>query len=170
MLLHSFLLALAFGLISGDLPLQPLWSPDHQVLARTQVEQRFVTPAGAGYCLVLNDRPTYPVRCDKPRRHPAYTNIHNFLSELAWSPDSRKLAVVEKIYDWEYSDPYNRDFDGEVKTQRFFLAIVSRDGPAAGFQLESAPPNAQPRWTDGNHLVLNGRTFDLNATPPQPIP
>lgn len=98
----------------GDAPLLPAWSPDRQILATTKVPERFATPEGANYTLLLNGHVVYP----KPKKShwfSAYTDQHTFLTELKWSPESHKLAFLEKVYDWEYSDPYNRDFEGSGK-------------------------------------------------------
>ena len=100
-------------LIVRDQPLAPAWAPDHQALATTKVSEAFATPEGGNYQLLLNGQLVYPKKPKHSWFH-AYEDQHTFLSKLAWSPDSRRLALVEKVYDWEYTDPYNRYFDGTV--------------------------------------------------------
>jgi hypothetical protein len=164
------LLALLFSVSAApSRPLPPAWSPDHSILATTRVDERFVPPPGAGYCLVLNSRPVYPSQCAKHRYRPTYTGIHTFLSDLAWSPDSCKVAFVEKIYDWEYIDPWNQYFDGAITHQKFFLAVVSKDGTTVGYALDGLPQQMQPRWDDSNRVTLNGRTYDLRSDLPKAI-
>ena len=149
-------------------PLSPAWSPDHQILATTKVNERFATPEGANYTLFLNGRPAYP-KPEKSRWFSAYTNQHTFLTELEWAPDSQQLAFFEKIYDWEYTDPYNHDFDGRVTKNRYYLVIVSRTGNAAGYSIDQAPTNPTVAWHGSSKVALNGRIFDLQANRPGPI-
>ena len=150
-------------------PLAPTWSPDHKVLATTKVPQAFVTPEGGNYRLLLNGSLTYP-RKAKRAWFSAYENQHTFLSPLEWSPDSRHVAFVEKIYDWEYTDPYNRYFDGRVSNLHFYLAVVSLDGQASGYQLDHVPLNIQLEWKQADEISFNGRSFDLRNDVFKPIP
>ena len=161
-------LVLLFFLQPGDAPLEPAWSPDHQILATTKVLDRFITPEGANYTLLLNGRAVYP-KPRKSRWFSAYSNQHTFLTELAWSPDSQNVAFFEKVYDWQYSDPYNSDFQGEVSNMRYYLVIVSRTGTGAGYQIDRAPPDPRVDWLGNSKIALNGRRFDLHADPPRPI-
>jgi hypothetical protein len=152
-----------------DQPLGPAWSPDHEVFATTQVPQAFVTPAGGNYSLLFNGKVVYPHKT-KRAWFAAYENQHTFLSPMVWSPDSQHLAFVEKVYDWEYSDPFNRDFEGRVSNQHFYLVIVSRDGQASGYVLDRMPTRVDLRWKQADQITLNGRCFDLQANSPKPIP
>ncbi len=155
-------------LLPGNRSLLPAWSPDHQILATTKVSERFVTPEGANYVLLLNGRPVYPEH-KKARWSSAYTNEHTFLTELHWSPDSQRVAFLEKVYDWEYSDPYNRDFDGWASKIRFYLVVVSRDGKVAGYPLSWLLREGDVQWPAASKLTINGRLFDLDTNPPGPI-
>jgi hypothetical protein len=159
---------LMFSRIVPTTPLVPVWSPNHRFLASTQVPQRLVTPEGGNYELLLNGKLVYP-----SRRHrgflSAYQDQHTFLSELAWSPNSDRVAFVEKIYDWQYLDPYNGSFDGWATSMQYFLAIVSSRGEAKGYRLNQVPAHFSVRWLGPNRVELNGLTFDLEANPPQPI-
>lgn len=150
-------------------PLEPAWSPDNQIFASTQASERFVTPEGANYTLLFNERVVYPKPNKKSRWFSAYQNQHTFLSELEWSPDSQNLAFVEKIYDWEYTDPYNRDFNGSVSKERYYLVVVSRAGHAAGYPIQRPLENPAVLWRGPSKIVIDGQVFDLHANPPSPI-
>jgi hypothetical protein len=155
-------------LIVQDRPFSPAASPDHQILATTKVDEGFVTPEGANYKLLLNGHLVYPGKRKHVWFH-AYEDQHTFLSDLTWSPDSQHLAFAEKVYDWEYLDPYNRYFDGTVSKESFYLVIVARDGTVRGYQLLGVPGRDDPRWQDSHTVVLNQRPFDLQTNAPTPI-
>jgi hypothetical protein len=164
----QFLLVLAFVVLNPTNPLAPAWSPNHEYLATTKVGQRFVTPEGGNYKLFLNGKLFYPTKVAHGL-FSAYKDQHTFLSELEWSPDSRHVAFIEKIYDWEYYDPYNRYWDGWASKMRYYLAIVSTDGTAKGYRLPEAPQSLSLAWLAAGRIVYNGHTFDLATNPPQPI-
>jgi hypothetical protein len=164
-----FLLAFLFAMTPpSEGPLPAVWSPDHQVLATTKIDERSVTPEGADYTLFMNGRRVYP---SKPRHaFIAYPDEHTFRSNLRWSPDGQHLAFTEEVYDWHYLDPYNSDFNGYASDKRYFLVVVTRDGKPAGYRLSDIPPGAEPRW-DGPHTVsFAARDFDLRTDPPGKIP
>jgi hypothetical protein len=166
-MLAGFLILLNFLLVR-DKPLPPMWSPDHQVLASTEVPINFVTPEGGNYHALLNGQVVYPVKPKK--RGGLYSNWHTFLSDFAWSPDSQNVAFVEKVYDWQYYDPFGRYWDGQTYGKHFFLAILSRNGRTTGYPIAPLSGDIQLHWKGAGDIVLNGQTFDLNSKPPQPIP
>ena len=163
------ILLFVLPLLIRDQPLPPRRSPDLQVLATTRVSQAFVTPEGGNYSLFLNDQLVYPKK-KRRRWFAGYTNWHTFLSEIIWSPDSRRVALVDEVYNWEYLDPFNHDFTGSVTNKHLYLAIISRNGQVASYALNDVGPPFELHWLPNDKLVLNGRIFDLQAEPPQPIP
>ena len=164
------ILTLAFQLLlpAGNQPLQAAWSPNHQIRASAEVSQRFITPEGASYRLLLNQHRVYPPK--QRKWFAGYDGIHTFLSEFCWSPDSRHVAFVEKIYDWEYTDPFNSDFGGTLKKVKFYLVLVSETGRSAGYALAAKPDSESPHWLDARRLSLGKLTYDLAANPPKPLP
>jgi hypothetical protein len=165
-----FLIALLFAIAPpSDVSLPPIWSPDHQVLATTKINERFVTPEGVDYTLFMNGRRAYP---PKPKHtfFAAYTNEHTFRSNLTWSPDGQHLAFTEEVYDWHYMDPYNSDFNGYASEKRYFLVVVTRDGKPAGYRLSDIQSGAEPRWDGPDAVSFAGRDFDLRTDPPGKIP
>ena len=145
------------------------WSPNHKTLASVESELLFATPDGANSCLYFNSQPVYPRKC-KARPKATYRHIHTFLSPTEWSPDSRNAAVIVKIFDWEYLDPFGRYFDGESSNIRYYLVIAGTDGAVSGYRLKgiAAPPQLQ--WRSNSQLTLNGQLFDLSEHPPTSIP
>ena len=151
-----------------------VWSPNRSTQARIEVAQLIGTPEGANSCLYLDSRAVYPTAKRKdcnPRPRDIYDGIHTFLTPPEWSPDGRKVAIVVRIFDWEYEDIFGKYWDGTLSSDRYFLVIASVDQPAAGYPLKSSlanPPGL--KWSDDTRLALDGQMFDLTAQPPTPIP
>jgi hypothetical protein len=189
----SFLSYLVFAQASAEVgstsDATSVWSPDRQTLARVEVAQLIGTPAGSNSCLYLNSRAVYPVAHPKncePHPKGIYDGIHVFLTPPEWSPDSRKVAIVTRIFDWEYTDPYGRYWDGTLSDDRYDLIIASIDRPALGYPIHqpagSPAPQVGPRfysgaaapivnvkWLSDSQLSVDGLTFDLNAQPPAAV-
>jgi hypothetical protein len=149
------------------------WSPDHKTLARIDVAQLIGTPQGSNSCLYLGARAVYPVVHPKDcQPHPKgiYDGIHTFLSPPEWSPDSRRVAIVVRIFDWEYTDPFGRYWEGTLSKDRYYLAIASLDQLTVGYPLKSPVTNPKLAWLTNSRLTLDGQTFDLDAEPPGSIP
>ncbi len=149
------------------------WSPDHQTLARIDVARLIGTPAGSNSCLYLGSRAVYPVAHPKdcePHPKDIYDGIHTFLSSPEWSPDSRRVAIAARIFDWEYEDPFGRYWEGTLSRDRYYLVIASVDQPTAGYPLKAPPALGKITWLDNSRVTLDGQTFDLNAQPPGQIP
>jgi hypothetical protein len=144
-----------------------LWSPDRKTLANVKLDVRFGTPAGQNSCLFLNERAVYPPNCDHARA--TYNNIHTFLLPLVWSADNTRVAFVEKIFDWEYEDPFGRYFDGEAKNVRYYLVIASPDH-IAGYPIDASTAQQIPAWQGNFRLMLGAMQYDLDSHPPAPIP
>jgi hypothetical protein len=143
------------------------WSPDHETLADVKLDVMFGTPVGENSCLYLNGNAVYPPRCDHAKE--SYSHIHTFISPLVWSADSSKIAFVEKIFDWEYIDPFLRYFDGEASNVRYYLVIASADH-VAGYPISQAAAQLVPAWQDNSRLQLGDMTYDVDSNPPSSIP
>ena len=158
----------AFALVDPSRPLAPAWSPNGQILASTKVPEQFVTPEGGNYKLLMNGKLVYPAKVPHGW-FSAYKDQHTFLSPLVWSPNSQDVAFLEKVYDWEYYDPYNFYWEGRASKLRYYLAIVSADGRAFGYRLTQVPDDIELEWRGPEQLELDGRTLNLQTNPPQPI-
>jgi hypothetical protein len=162
---------LVFDIETGEHEENPgswfVWSPDRKTLANVKFDVRFGTPAGQNSCLFLNERAVYPPNCDHPKA--TYNNIHTFLLPLVWSPDNTRIAFVERIFDWEYEDPFGRYFDGEARNVRYYLVIASPDR-AAGYPINGSAAQQIPAWQGNSRLMLGAMQYDLDSLPPAPIP
>jgi len=144
------------------------WSPDRKYLADVKVDVLFGTPAGENSCLYMNGDAVYPPNCSHARS--TYTHIHSFIAPLLWSPDSTRVAFVEKIFDWEYADPFLRYFDGAASDVHYYLVIASIDHTASGYSLSPAAAQQIPVWQTNSRLMLGNQAFDLQSRPPSTIP
>lgn len=150
-----------------------MWSPDHKAEARIDVAQLIGTPAGSNSCLYLGLRAVYPAghpRDCQPHPRGIYDGVHAFLTSPEWSPDSQKVAVVVRIFDWEYTDPFGKYWEGTLTKDRYFLAIASIDRPTLGYAIKSPVSTPHLQWQGNSRLTLNGQVFDLAEQPPTPIP
>jgi hypothetical protein len=95
---------------------------------------------------------------------------------LVWSPDGSKLAFVVDVDDFVWNESKDQ---GAFVNRRRYLAIVSLNDRAAGYQLTGSPGAfPQVRWLGNTQIEVHSRpgsgdvhrTFDLTATPPRPIP
>ncbi|MBV8834810.1 MAG: PD40 domain-containing protein [Acidobacteriaceae bacterium] len=157
-------------------------SPDGKIIARVGVAQRYATPAGMRCCLTFNDNVVYPAGCtfegigsesrgkQKNFLGDEYTGIHTFLSEPVWSPDGRAVVFVEKVFDFHYDDPYNRDFNGRISSLEYYLAIVGRDGAVRGYRVPSAKRSNSLTWLGTTGIRMNGHSFTFSAQAPETIP
>jgi hypothetical protein len=143
------------------------WSPDHKTLANVKLDVKFGTPAGENSCLFLNATAVYPAGCDHAKE--SYSHIHTFILPLIWSVDGSKVAFVEKIFDWEYFDPFLRYFDGEASNVHYYLVIASA-GNAGGYAIRSVAAQQVPAWQSNSRLQLGDMTYELNSSAPSSIP
>jgi hypothetical protein len=144
-----------------------MWSPDHQTLADVKLDVKFGTPAGENSCLFLNGIAVYPAGCDHAKE--SYSHIHTFILPLVWSADGSKVAFVEKIFDWEYWDPFLRYFDGEPSNVHYYLVVASA-GRAGGYAISAPAAQQVQAWQSSSRLQLGDMMYDLDANPPSSIP
>ena len=149
------------------------WSPDRKTLTRIDISRLIGTPAGSNSCLYLGPRAVYPAARPKdcePHPRDIYDGIHTFLSQPEWSPDSLRVAIAARIFDWEYEDPFGRYWEGTLSSDRYYLAIASLNQPTLGYALKSPVSSPKIAWISNSRLTLGGQTFDLEDQPPTPIP
>lgn len=143
------------------------WSPDRKTLAYVKLDVMFGTPAGENSCLYLNGRAVYPPGCNHAKE--SYSRIHTFRLPGVWSADGSKVALVEKIFDWEYIDPFLRYFDGEASNLHYYLVIASADR-VAGYAINTMAAQQVPAWQSSSRLMLGGTPYDLDSHPPPSVP
>lgn len=155
-----------------------LWSPDRRTLAHIGVVQRYGTPEGNNYCLLFNERTVYPPNCTfegklAPTAHGhrpgKFAPIHTFYPDLAWSPDSQRLAFVEKTFVWEYLDPFNGYWAGTASDVHHYLVVAPATGEVERYSLEHMMGEPHVSWASDTTIDVGGQMFNLTANPPRPI-
>jgi len=150
-------------------------SPDGKTVAHVCWIPHFAPPYTHSNYLQLDDITIYPlpkggapkkqVGLDEqpymvPNKGLHYYGIHDFLPSLAWSPDSRRVALVDCIYDWTDSDADRTP--GEESNRRCSVAVVSPDGSFQLFPLADTSPEGLHKshleWSQTGELIL--RTGD----------
>jgi hypothetical protein len=69
-----------------------------------------------------------------------FSGIHDFMSDLHWSPDGRRIALIDCTYDWTANSQGTLSAaDGVESNRRCFLTVVSPDGQSLLFPLTDVP-------------------------------
>ena len=102
------------------------------------------------------------------RRGLVYAGVHGFQSKFVWSPDSRKVGVIDCLVDYRLRDHSPQAFEesGKEENLRCFAVAVGLDGT---FRRKSIPPASYQefssglRWTDARTLRVTcaGRSVEV---------
>ena len=99
-----------------------------------------------------------------------FEGIHEFTPEMAWSPNSQRIALIDCTYDWMANHARTlTPGDGVESNRRCSVAVVSRKGEVTLFPLEKSTrdDSSMPRlaWISPKRLSLETRdgkkTFTL---------
>ena len=147
------------------------WSPEGTRLAYIGEYPHFAPPFARSNRLEIDGDPIYPA-ASEPEEGPVeagqpvllnYRKIHDFRSGFFWSPDGRRIAFVDRVYDWRGREAGN----GEETRERFLLVVAERGGTALQHAL---PPFAKYRieWREADVLAVIGddgqaQLFSLGA-------
>jgi Tol biopolymer transport system component len=155
-----------------------LWftrSPDHKTVAYVGVIVHFAPPIAQNYCLLFNEKTIYTRHCsnqvDSDGGGP-FRNIHTFTYPLVWSPDSRNIAFVEEVFDWDFDPAPNETGSGKSSNERHYLVIASASQPIRGYTLRPSDYSRTPSlaWISTSQIKLDGRIYDLAKDRPGVIP
>ncbi len=152
-------------------------SPDGKTVAHTGWIVHFAPPYAQSDYLQVEDTIIYPlpagtapVKQAALEQPPAivqkvgetYRGIHEFMPGLAWSPDSQRIALIDCTYDWTPDTPEALSAaQGKESGHVCKLAIVSLDGRAQLFPLETGIREAQPVWTGRREIACGRRRFSV---------
>jgi hypothetical protein len=135
------------------------WSPDRKQIAHVGWIIHFAPPSAQSNYLQFGARTVYPkVAPSSPAAAPAMPpdppdvvrfrdgvalGIHEFYLPIRWSPDSRRVALFERIYDWKPDKPDSNA--GETRNERYRLVVAAADSDP----LEWPTPAAKARlWIE----------------------
>lgn len=156
------------------------WSPDRKTLAHVGFMVHFAPAFAHNYRLEFDDTTAYPPDGNEtaqpdPRDARLYRDIHKFICGkpcLAWSPDSRYVALIDRIYDW-HADAFG-SYRGSESNPRYFLVVVSRDGRAMRHALSAVPRSPVLEWLASERLRLTSdgasETFAIHGEEMELVP
>jgi hypothetical protein len=147
-------------------------SPDGKTIAHVGWIPHFAPPYAQSNYLQLDDVTIYPLpESGTPKKQEGldeqpyvvlnkglhYYGIHEFVPGLAWSPDSRRVALVDCIYNWTANSANSTS--GEESNRQCSVAVVSPDG---SFQLFPLPDpslhdlyESHLEWSQPAELLLH---------------
>lgn len=124
-----------------------------------QVDHTTIYPLPAGMGPVEQVGLTPPPQVIR-MKGPTYIGIHEFQPGLYWSPDSRRIALVDCTYDWTPNHPATLAAgDRAESNRRCSIVVVSTAGKATRFALPAAYSSKAHRagfvWIDPHRLSID---------------
>jgi len=146
------------------------WSPDKSHLAYHGWIPHFSPPYGHSSYLQIDGRTVYPPDAiagasisegqhgAKLEMHSIeessglYRNIHEF-SQFFWAPDNRKVALIDRIYDWK--EVKNQPENIGERNVRRFIVIAGLDAESTTLpMLKRCNAQSKIEWRSDNELDL----------------
>jgi hypothetical protein len=117
-----------------------------------QVDNTTIYPLEAGTTPHEDKEPTAPqvVRQDAH----TFRGIHEFMPGLSWSPDSRRVALIDCVYDWTGSD--SQAGPGQESERTCAVIVADLDGKFSRVALDNPWRDlyqAQLAW-EGPHRIM----------------
>jgi hypothetical protein len=149
-------------------------SPDGRMVAHAGWIPHFAPPFAKSNYLQIDNKTIYPLpKGMKPVEHkgltaapdvirtqgPTYSGIHEFMAGLAWSPDSKRIALIDCTYDWTVTKADSANTIGEESNRRCAVAVVDMRGAVVLVPLSDIAPadlwQAHPSWTGPRQLSIS---------------
>jgi hypothetical protein len=142
-------------------------SPNGKLVAHVGWIIHFAPPFEQSYYLQVDRTTIYPlVAGQKPvaekemkgspavvrKRGLSYSGIHQFQSGLVWSPDSRRIALVDCTYTW--TERQEGSPGGDESNRLCKVAVVSLDGKVTLFPLNGSAASASLTWKGSRRLMI----------------
>ena len=135
-------------------------SPDRQKVAHVGWIPHFAPAYAKSNSLQIDGKTVYPAGDGASRdaslaerRGAVYVGIHDFHSGLSWSPDGTRVALLERVFDWQPDGPDSNA--GTELNGREFLVVAGEAGAAMRMEIAKPAGEAQIVWTSGDTLVYS---------------
>jgi hypothetical protein len=124
-----------------------------------QVDHITIYPLPAGMGPVEQVGLTPPPKVVR-MKGPSYIGIHDFQAGLHWSPDSRRIALIDCTYDWTPNHPATLvASNGAESNRRCSIVVVTTAGKVTRLPLPAAysadPHRAGLVWVDPHRLSID---------------
>ena len=144
------------------------WSPDRRRLAYAGWNPHFSPPFAHPDSLRIDRSPVYPpeavrqipaaiglwdlpVNYQAPEQGGLYRGIHEFSSRPVWSPDGKWVALLDRVYDWQWVDGNQQDGERNI---RYEAVVASADGSWSACEMARPAGPATLSWIDPGSLRL----------------
>ena len=77
------------------------------------------------------------------------------IADMAWSPDSSRVAYIVTVGDWKANDPDGNLYDGELVNRQTYLAVSSNAHSTVGWRVQDICP-AAPACDCPNPIAWEG--------------
>jgi len=138
-------------------------SPDRKKVAHAGSIPHFAPPFAKSNYLQIDGKTVYPAfgKGQSPEQRPeaveqrgsVYFGIHEFLPGLDWSPDSKWVAFIERVYDWEPERPDSNA--GKERNERHFLVVAAEKSEPMRVELPAPAGPSRIEWLDRNSLAYS---------------
>ncbi len=136
-------------------------SPDDTRIAHVGWIPHFAGPPAKSYSLMVDDAIVYPHSDVKTVKTGSTggtsSGIHEFVQNLVWSPDGKRVALVDCIFDWVFQGTDWRF--GEERNRVCSLVVVAMDGKFQRFGLggltnDELRTSAKIEWRADGRVAL----------------
>jgi hypothetical protein len=151
-------------------------SPDGKQIAHVGPIVHFTPPYAQSNYLLMNNTTVYPLpRGAKPtveqpsspsfdvvqEKGPKHIGIHDFVPRFTWSPDSKRVAFIDCVFDWVETgaiDPGGSPI-GTERNRHCSVAVVSPSGTFTVFPLRDVPLSSlyesHIAWIDTERIQIS---------------
>lgn len=138
-------------------------SPDRKWIAHVGFMPHFAPQYAHNYYLQIDGKTIYPsglkagdefsARTDS-RDSFLFRDIREFRSLLVWSPDSKRIALIERMFDFHVDKADPNYQAGEERNPRFALIVVTTGGKTVRRALKPFEGRAEVKWVSAGSVQI----------------
>lgn len=137
------------------------WSPDRKHIANTRVVE---DKPGASQCIRIDDALVYPSTSNDASPG-SKISVHKFQGGIAWSPDNRRIAVIDVVSSKDANKTRWLNYKG--RNDNAYVVIAEEGGRTSTHLMEIGPENnATVKWKNNSTITYE----DARAKFEIPVP